>query len=115
MDDLLATQSAIRAEVCTGCFRRPDAGNPLQPDEARSCEPSCDLFTYLPRLINLVRRFGSDPPCDYESAIHSLPCLKCSSSQCAEDGCRSQRPLEKYAYKAVAMLEWIEQHGKRQG
>jgi hypothetical protein len=112
MDDLLATQSAIRAEVCTECFRRPDVGNPLPSGAARSCEPSCDLFTYLPRLVNLVHRFGAEPPCGYELAIHNLPCGTCASSECAEDNCRSQRPLEKYADKALAVLEWIEQHGK---
>jgi len=110
MGDLLTARTALRTQVCADCFRRPDAVDSPRAGEAYSCEPSCDLFTYLPRLVGLVHRFGGEPPCGYESAIHSLPCRKCISREGEEDKCCAERPLEKYAGEALAALEWIERH-----
>jgi hypothetical protein len=66
-------------------------------------------------LLDQRVRFGGEPPCGYESAIHSLPCRKCTSSEGAQQKCCAERPLEKYAGKALAVLEWIERNGKGQG
>jgi hypothetical protein len=114
MDDLLTTRKTMREQVCTDCFRKPEepAGS-ITGDHAFSCEPSCDLFTYLPRLAAMVHQYGGEPPCGYESVVHNLPCRSCNSStSCSDDNdCRSHRPLEKYAGQALAVLEWIERHG----
>jgi len=110
MDDLLVARTALRTQVCAECFRRPDANDSAPSGEAYSCEPACDLFTYLPRLVELIHRFGGEPPCGYESAIHSLPCRKCTSPESAEEKCCAERPIEKYAGEALAVLEWIERH-----
>ena len=110
MDDLVVARTALRTQVCVDCFRKPLASETPKPGEAYSCEPACDLFTYLPRLVELIHRFGGEPPCGYESAVHSLPCRKCTSPDGAEEKCCAERPLEKYAGEALAVLEWIERH-----
>jgi hypothetical protein len=59
----------------------------------------------------MVRRFGGEPPCGYESAVLNLPCRQCGepvwhAEHC--ESCHGHRPIEQYVAKALATIERIE-------
>jgi hypothetical protein len=113
MDSIIAERTVIRDQVCTACERRPAGSELLAVTEPRECEPRCDLFRYLPRIARLVRRFGSEPPCGYESAFRSLACSECVAPQ---PDCETlcPRPLTRYATEVAALIEMaVRQRGEQ--
>lgn len=108
MEKVTLATAAIREQICPTCERRPPGSESLPADAARSCEAQCDLFVYLPRLTELVRRFGGEPPCGYESAVRSLPCVACTSGEPVACPAPCPRPLNRYAAEALAVVESIE-------
>ena len=105
--DLLTVKLSLRMEVCSNCQRRVANAEGVSASDPLRCEPACDLFTYLPRLMDLVERFGHEPPCGYEAAIRNLPCKQCASPGCDEDACHESRPLDAYASDAMAIVELV--------
>ena len=106
MDNLIVTKVAIREQVCAVCFRCPPNPENFPSSRPRDCEPSCEVFLHLPRLIELVRRFGGEQPCGYETIVGNLPCGACGSSIRCTDTCKTQRPLDRYAAEIMAVLEY---------
>lgn len=104
MDSIIAELTVIRDQVCTACERRPAGSELLAVTEPRECEPRCDLFRYLPRIARLVRRFGSEPPCGYESAFQSLACTECATPM-PDCQTRCPRPLRRYAAEVAVLIE----------
>ena len=102
--EVAAVKDSLRSQVCTTCARRV-------VDESAAttllCEPACDLFQYLPRLIDVVDRFGHEPPCGYEAALRNLPCHRCSTPGCDDESCHETRPLDAFASDAMAIVELV--------
>ncbi|HEX8912291.1 MAG TPA: hypothetical protein VF796_08015 [Humisphaera sp.] len=69
---LSVAEAGIRRNVCDECDRRPAGSEALAADVPRACEAACAVFLFLPRLVDLVRRYGQEPPCGYESAVRNL-------------------------------------------
>jgi hypothetical protein len=111
MDALDQTKVAIRQQVCGECDGRSSGGDRLP--EPRECEPGCDLFTYLPRLVSVVRRFGAEPPCGYPLAVLNLPCRSCTPQpRSCDDACSGERPLRRFAAEAMAIVESLAREGR---
>jgi hypothetical protein len=113
MDNLSVTRVAIREHVCAACFRCPPHRDDRPLSRPRDCEPSCEVFLHLPRLIKLVQRFGGEQPCGYETALRNLPCGTCRSSVRCTDTCQTQRPLERYADEIMAVLEFAQSRSRQ--
>ena len=105
--DLMWVKQSLRMEVCSNCKRRVAGDESVRAHDPLVCEPACDLFNYLPRLMDLVERFGHEPPCGYLAAVRNLPCKECSSPGCNEDACHETRPLDAYACDAMAIIELV--------
>ena len=102
---LHVVQDSVRSQVCTTCHNRPAEAAATPESAVASCEPGCEVFTYLPRLMDVVSRFGEEPPCGYESALRNLPCKQCDSPECDGQTCHEDRPLEAYASEVMASVE----------
>ena len=104
MDGTIPELSVIRDEICTACDHRPVGSELLSVTEPRECEARCDLFRYLPRIARVIRRFGGEPPCGYESALQSLACTECAKPP-LDCGPPCPRPLRRYGGQAAALIE----------
>ncbi len=103
---LAVVQSAIRQFVCERCFQRPAAAPINSAADALPCQPDCELFTQLPRLAQLVNRFGGEPPCGGESVVWSL--IHESATKPSDN---TDCPLSRYAGETLAVLErFLRQH-----
>jgi hypothetical protein len=114
MRDLMEARRALRANVCMECHRRPSGSDLLGPEAARSCEAACGVFSHLPRLVAMVRRFGGEPPCGYQAAIQSLLCTGCARDDRRECGC-DQLPLARFAGEVLTTLESLNNNGPPKG
>jgi hypothetical protein len=45
------TALGLRVAVCKQCFRRPPGSESLGADVPRTCQPTCELFINLARLV----------------------------------------------------------------
>ena len=102
MDNLAPIRTAIRALICTECHRRL-ATSDASRNGARPCEEGCEVFSQLPRLAALARRFGQMPPCGYAIAVQNLICQRSGQCDCKSCQC-DQTPLVRYANEVFAVL-----------
>ena len=97
-----------REVACTQCYKRPAGSEALGPEVARSCEPSCPLFQYLPSLVAVASTVG-DRPGDFETGVREQVCTGCrlrpsSGEFCADYGARTC-PVSRYSGDVLAALQ----------
>lgn len=91
---------ALRAKICTSCFKRPEGCDAWSADQGRDCEPQCPIFINLPRLLQIVHRYHTDSIEPYDHAIAEEICGRCEVSPSPGDYCPDRKqafcPLARY-------------------
>ena len=70
MIDRTTAIRALHRNICTRCTERPSGSERWSDDKRRPCEAACQVFVYLPALIQLAEA-GEEAPRD--EVVLSLP------------------------------------------
>ncbi len=99
----------LRETICTQCVFRPEGSDTLPGTVARSCEPGCQVFAYLPNLLRVALTVKSSSIAPYERACEDTICSKCESSPTHGDYCSERKtercPLALYLGDAIGVIE----------
>jgi hypothetical protein len=98
---------AIRARICTECYQRPADSETLDSTDPRTCEPTCTIFVWLPKLLGATTHGALDESAD--EAMQRLVCPGCHVCPSAGEYCidRLDRtcPLSRYGAEVIRILE----------
>jgi hypothetical protein len=78
---------SLREGICPLCPMRPPGSENLGPLTARTCEPTCTIFTNLEPLKDIALGGAGDPLAAYERRIKEQICQKCMATPTAGDFC----------------------------
>ncbi|MBI1335546.1 MAG: hypothetical protein GC164_01135 [Phycisphaera sp.] len=100
---------AVRWIVCRSCAFRPHQSELLGPEEPRACEPGCQVFLNMPRIMEMVATTADKSMVTYERIMRDRVCAKCQSSETSGDYCGERSvahcPLSMYARDVVSVIE----------
>ena len=108
---LAKVQRAVRRSVCVRCFARPRGSEELPGNVARACEPTCQVFINLPKLLDIVGTTHEPTIEAYERATQEMVCQSCRSSPTSGDYCSERStarcPLAVYLADVVDVVERV--------
>lgn len=102
-------QRRLRESICMRCVLRPAGSEHLPAATPRDCEPGCQVFVNLPKLVRIALSVRGTTIAPYERACNELVCQQCQASPTHGDFCSERAtercPLALYLRDAVEVIE----------